>query len=96
MTPTPLIAETPRPARRAALLFVLSALGLMIATAVCLLIHASVAVILALPLLSLICLSLAIELSPATRYEAVDSATREASSRGLRELELYANRGRRH
>jgi hypothetical protein len=96
MTPTPLLAETRRPAPRAALLLALSALPLLIATALCLFIHASVAVILALPLLALICLSVAIELSPATRYEVLDPSTHEASNRGLWELELYANRGSRY
>lgn len=67
MTLTPMFAETPR--RRPAVLLATSALVLLVATAVCLLVQASVAVILALPLLALICLCIAIRLSPATRYE---------------------------
>jgi hypothetical protein len=68
-----------------------ASLGLMIGTAVCLVIHASVAVILALPLLALICLSVAIRLSPATRYEAAVPGDWRTVEYGLRELDRYAN-----
>jgi hypothetical protein len=93
MTPTPLFAETPRPARRAAVLLAHASLALLIATALCVLDDEPVGVIFALPGLALICLVLAIELNPATREEVADPATHDASARGLWELELYANRG---
>ena len=59
MTPTPLSAETPRAARRVARLLSHSSLAVLIATGVCVADDAPVALILALPLVALICLAVA-------------------------------------